>query len=207
MVSTTSSFTHPLRGAAAHLADELRAGQVYRREDLAHLSTAVDRHLRELVATGRLKKLAQGLYHAPKHSSFGSLPPTDEQVVAAFLRDKDFLVFSPSAYNTLGLGTTQLYNRTLVYNHKRHGVFHLGNRQFDFRMKPRFPKKLTPEFLYVDLLNNLDELAEDREAVLRQAHNKRPSFDPARLQRAIANFGNMATRKHFKDWIDEKIPA
>lgn len=25
------------------------------------------------------------------------------------LRDKDFLVFSPSAYNTVGLGTTQLY--------------------------------------------------------------------------------------------------
>ena len=41
--------------------------------------------------------------------------------MAAFLRDKDFLVFSPSAYNTLGLGTTQLYNRTLVYNHKPTG--------------------------------------------------------------------------------------
>lgn len=207
MAFTTSSLSHPLRGAAAHLAGELRAGRVYRREDLAHLSTAVDRHLRELVNTGKLKKLAQGLYHAPKHSSFGPLPPTDEQVVEAFLRDKDFLVFSPSAYNTLGLGTTQLYNRTLVYNHKRHGVFKLGNRQFDFRMKPRFPKKLTPEFLYVDLLNNLDELAEDRESVLRQAHSKRPSLDPTRLQRAVGNFGNMATRKRFKEWTDEKIPA
>ncbi len=107
MTSTTSSFAHPLRGAAAHLAGELRAGRVYRREDLAHLSTAVDRHLRELVNTGKLKKLAQGLYHAPKQSSFGPLPPTDEQVVEAFLRDKGFLIFSPSAYNTLGLGTTQ----------------------------------------------------------------------------------------------------
>jgi hypothetical protein len=115
--------------AAARLADSLKAGRVYRREDLARLSTAVDRHLRELVATGKLKKLAQGLYHAPKQSSFGPLPPADEQVVGGFLRDKDFLVFSPSAYNAVGLGTTQLYNRTLVYNHKRHGVFRLGNRQ------------------------------------------------------------------------------
>lgn len=171
------------------------------------LSTAVDRHLRELVRTGKLKKLAQGLYYAPKDSSFGPLPPADEKVVEAFLRDKDFLLFSPSAYNTLGLGTTQLYNRTLVYNHKRHGVFNLGNRQFDCRMKPRFPKKLTPEFLYVDLLNNLDELAEDREAVLRQAHNKLPSFDPTRLQRTVDIFGNMATRKRFKEWADENTPA
>lgn len=189
-----------LRGAAAHLADELQAGRVYRREDLARLSTAVDRHLRELVATGKLKKLAQGLYYAPKQSSFGPLPPADEQVVGGFLRDKDFLVFSPSAYNAVGLGTTQLYNRTVVYNHKRHGVFKLGNRQFDFRVKPRFPKKLTPEFLYVDLLNNLDELAEDRDAVLRQAHSKLPSFEPAQLQRAVDRFGNLATRKRLREW-------
>jgi len=201
MSATVPSTVEPLRGAAAHLADELQAGRVYRREDLARLSNAVDRHLRELVATGKLKKLAQGLYHAPKQSSFGPLPPADDQVVGGFLRDKDFLVFSPSAYNAVGLGTTQLYNRTLVYNHKRHGVFRLGNRQFDFRMKPRFPKKLTPEFLYVDLLNNLEELAEDRDAVLRQARSKLSSFDSARLQRAADSFGNVVTRKRLTEWM------
>ncbi len=39
------------------------------------------------------------------------------------MRDKDFLVFSPSAYNAVGLGTTQLSSRTLVYSYKRHCVF------------------------------------------------------------------------------------
>lgn len=189
----------PRRGSA-HLAGELRPGRVYRREDLTRLSTAVDRHLRELVASGTLKKLAQGLYHVPKLSSFGPLPPDDAQLVGSFLRDKDFLIFSPSAYNAVGVGTTQLYNRTLVYNRKRHGVFKLGNRQFDFRVKPRFPKKLTPEFLYVDLLNNLGELAEDREAVLRQARGKLASFDSARLQRAADSYGSVATRKRLREW-------
>jgi len=200
MLASASDSVESLRGAVAHLAEGLRPGQVYRREDLARMSNAVDRHLRELVASGRLKKLAQGLYHAPRQSSFGPLPPEDADVVGGFLRDKDFLVFSPSAYNAVGLGTTQLYNRTLVYNHKRHGVFKLGNRQFDFRMKPRFPKKLTPEFLYVDLLNNLDDLAEDRDAVLRQAQGKLPSFDRARLQRALDSFGTVATRKRVREW-------
>lgn len=186
--------------AAAGLAGELRPGRVYRREDLARLSNAVDRHLRTLLAKDKLKKLAQGLYYAPQGSRFGALPPADDRVVEGFLRDKAFLVFSPSAYNAVGLGTTQLYNRTLVYNHKRHGVFQLGNRQFDFRVKPRFPRKLTPEFLYIDLLNNLDELAEDREAVLREARNKLASFEPARLQRAAASFGSAATRKRLRDW-------
>jgi hypothetical protein len=202
MSASATLSNQPLRGATAHLADELQAGRVYRREDLARLSKAVDRHLQELVSTGTLKKLAQGLYYAPKQSSFGPLPPTDEQVVQGFLRDKDFLVFSPSSYNTVGLGTTQLYNSTLVYNHKRHGVFKLGNRQFHFRVKPRFPKKLTPEFLYVDLLNNLEELAEDRDSVLSQARTKYLSFNQSLLLKTLDNYGSMATRKRVREWIN-----
>lgn len=186
--------------AVAQLSAELKAGKVYRREDLARLSKAVDRHLRELVDSGQLLKLAQGLYYAPKQSKFGPLPPEDDQLVEGFLRDKEFLIFSPSAYNAVGLGTTQLYNRTLVYNHKRHGVFQFGKRQFDFRVKPRFPKKLTQEFLYVDLLNNLDELAEDRQAVLDRALPKLQHFDPARLQQAARSYGTVATRKRLREW-------
>jgi len=201
MPETNTHASTRLRGATAHLADGLQPGHVYRREDLARMSNAVDRHLHELVSTGVLKKLAQGLYYAPKPSNFGPLPPTDEQVVRGFLRDKDFLVFSPSSYNTVGLGTTQLYNSTRVYNHKRHGVFKLGNRQFDFRVKPRFPQKLTSEFLYIDLLNNLDELAEDRDAVLSQARLKLLSFDQARLQADLESYGNMATRKQVREWV------
>jgi hypothetical protein len=202
MSASATLSNQPLRGATAHLADELQAGRVYRREDLARLSNAVDRHLTQLVSTGTLKKLAQGLYYAPKQSSFGPLPPTDEQVVQGFLRDKDFLVFSPSSYNTVGLGTTQLYNSTLVYNHKRHGVFKLGNRQFHFRVKPRFPKKLTPEFLYVDLLNNLEELAEDRDSVLSQARTKYLSFNQSLLLKTLDNYGSMATRKRVREWVN-----
>ena len=188
-------------GAAAQIADELQVGRVYRRMDLAHLNKSVDRHINQLLSIGMLKKLARGLYYAPRHSRFGPLPPSDEQVVKEFLRDTDFLILSPSSYNTVGLGTTQLYNITLVYNHKRYGVFKLGNRQFHFRVKPRFPKKLTPEFLYVDLLNNLDELAEDRDAVLSQARTKLLAFNPSQLQKALDRYGNMATRKRVQAWI------
>jgi hypothetical protein len=188
-------------GAAAQIADELQVGRVYRRMDIAHLSKSVDRHINQLLSIGMLKKLARGLYYAPRHSRFGPLPPSDEQVVKEFLRDTDFLILSPSSYNTVGLGTTQLYNITLVYNHKRYGVFKLGNRQFHFRVKPRFPKKLTPEFLYVDLLNNLDELAEDRDAVLSQARTKLLAFNPSQLQKALDRYGNMATRKRVQAWI------
>ena len=201
MPTSLHHYPPTAKGGSADLASALRAGRVYRREDLARVSNAVDRHLRELVAGGQLKKLAQGLYYAPRQSPFGAVPPDDHELVKAFLRDKNFLVFSPSAYNTLGLGTTQLYNRTLVYNHKRHGVFALGNRQFDCRVKPCFPKKLTPEFLLVDMLNNLDELAEDKLLVLAEAQSKVVKFDRLHLLRALANYGSMATKKRMAGWL------
>ncbi len=180
----------------------LHAGKVYRREDLALVSNAIDRHLRELVSNGALKRLAQGLYYAPKQSVYGTLPPDDQDLVATFLRDQDFLVFSPSSYNTLGLGTSQLYNKTLVYNHKRHGLFSFGKRQFDFRVKPRFPKTLTPEFLLVDVINNLGELAEDKNQVLKMVERRLSDFDPVKLKYAISNYGSVASQKHFRRWLN-----
>ena len=194
--------TRALPAASARVARALRPGHVYRREDLAPLSTAVDRHLQELVSAGLLTKLARGLYYAPRESAFGAVPPTDEELVAAFLKDRDFLLFSPSAYNAAGLGTTQLYNRTWVYNRKRHGVFTLGGRKYDFRVKPRFPRRLSDEFLFVDALNNLGELAEDEAAVLARARQRAREMDGRKLMRALEQFGLVATRKRVMGWLD-----
>ena len=188
--------------AATALADQLAPGRVYRREDLAKVAGAVDRQLGELVQSGTIQKLAPGLYYRPKTSRFGNLPPDDHQLVEAFLRDKHFLLFSPSAYNSVGAGTTQLYNSTLVYNHKRHGVFKLGDREFNFKVKPRFPAKLSVEFLFVDLLNNLNELAEDKDEVLRHARNRLPELNSARLANAVRSYGSVATQKRIEGWLN-----
>lgn len=188
--------------AATALAGQLSPGRVYRREDLAKVTGAVDRNLSELVKSGTLEKVAPGLYYQPKTSRFGNLPPDDHQLVEAFLRDKHFLMLSPSAYNSVGAGTTQLYNTTLVYNHKRHGVFKLGNREFSFKVKPRFPKKLSAEFLFVDLLNNLNELAEDQDEVLRHARSRLPELNSARLKDAMQSYGSVATKKRIESWLN-----
>ena len=190
--------SHEQPSAIAQVRHVLEPGRVYRRADLTSVSNAVDRHLQALVQAGDLKKLAQGLYYAPRKSAFGELPPDDAELVRAFLRDDDFLLFSPSAYNTVGLGTTQLYNRTIVYNRKRHGQFRLGNREFDFRVKLRFPNMLSTEFLFVDLLNNVDELAEDVSAVWARAESKAKQLNGDELSQALRAYGNLATRKRLE---------
>jgi hypothetical protein len=181
------------------LKKHLRPGEVYRRENLARWSNAVDRHLKQLVADGTLMKLAGGLYAYPKDTVFGKAPAKDDKLVGSFLKDHRFLLASPNAYNSLGVGTTQLYDKTVVYNHKRHGLFSLGGRTFDFRMKPVFPRTLSPEFLLVDLVNNVDRLAESKNEVLARVKERAASYGVPRLQRAARDYGNMRTKKFFAE--------
>ncbi len=189
--------------------DELRKylkhGSVYRREDLAKWSNAVDRHIKQLVASGELVKLSSGLYLHPKKTVFGKAPADDASLVAAFLRDNRFLITSPNAYNALGVGATQLYNETVVYNHKRHGHFKLGGRRFEFRRKPSFPKKMTEEFLLVDLMNNLKHVAEDAQSLVSRVKEKSERLSSKSLKQAAHEFGTVRTRRFFDNVVMKEI--
>jgi hypothetical protein len=135
------------------------------------------------------------LYYFPKESAFGKTPPDENRLVESFLKDSRFLLTSPNAYNSLGVGTTQLYNIRNVYNHKRHGEFKLGNKTFHFQIKPHFPKKVTPEFLLVDLVNNLHTLAEDSNAVMKKVTEKVAAMDKKKLKHSVTEYGNVKTKK------------
>ncbi|MBK7959898.1 MAG: hypothetical protein IPK04_00910 [Bdellovibrionales bacterium] len=170
-------------------------GQVYRRADLAELSSNVDRHLAKLVTEGRLKKLSQGMYAAPRETAFGEAPPDADSLLRTFLKDDHFVVYGPSQFNSLGLGTTQLYNRLLVFNRKRVGEFTLGGRTYIFYRWREAPKKLTLEFLIVELLNRLDELAEDRDQVVERLRAKLKEFNRRKLLHAASRYGTLSTQK------------
>jgi len=185
--------------ALENVKSKLKPGQVYRRSDLEKMSRSVDRDVAGLVSEGTLVKVGSGLYQCPQHSRFGVLPASTDKLLTSFLKDDDYLVTSPNDYNALGLGTTQLYNYQIVYNHKRHGRFELGGQLFEFHRKPRFPKKATAEFLLVDLLNNLNQLAEDRDAVLARVRAKVLDMDAKRLSAAAKNFAKVATRKFIEE--------
>ena len=59
-----------------------------------------------------------------------------------------------------------MYNERTVYNHKRTVNSNWENWKFSFRIKP-LSAKVTKEFLLVDLVNNLETLAEDPIEVLK----------------------------------------
>ncbi len=138
------------------------------------------------------------MYYCPKESLFGPVPPSDHELVKAFLKDDRFLLMTPNDYNNLGVGTSQLYNETIVYNHKRHGVFKLGKRSFRFVLKHHFPSNLCEEFLLVDLVNHIDQLAENREKVLSLVKTKAQLMNQEYLKDAILNYGGVRAKKMLK---------
>lgn len=182
------------------LSHHLKPGRIYRREALLPFSKSIDRDLITLIKEGILEKVGGGLYYKPAISRFGSLPPHDEELVKRFLRDDAFLLYSWNQYNALGLGLTQLYNQVVVYNYKRHGLFQLAGKTFNFRRPPRgFPKKITPEFLLVDLVNHLDQLEENKGAVKQQIKCNFSRFNKKKLERYIKSHGKIATQRFFKE--------
>lgn len=176
------------------LQNRMRPGAVYRRKDLESFSAAVDRDLKVLVETGQVKKLGPGLYSCPRQNAFGAAPPSDQELVRAFLKTDDFLLTSYNNFTQLGLGLTQVYNVSVVYNHKRSGVFRLGGKRFVFRVVPSYPRKLSREFLLVDLLNNLKRLPDKTNAVLQNLRSRIKDFDQRKVNQNLERYGRPSAR-------------
>ncbi len=187
--------------AAERLKQEMTPGRVYRRQEFNALSNNLTRDLNKLVQNRELVRAAAGLYYRPEMTRVGPKPAKPEEVVRAFLNDRDFLLTSLDDYNPLGLGLTQLYNETIVYNRKRHGRFVLDGRRYSFRRPRDFPRVPSKEFLYVEALNNKKELLEDtsRLETLLAARSKK--LDPKKLLAAAKNYGRVSTRKFFEELL------
>lgn len=180
------------------LFNQMKVGQVYRRSALAGRTNAIDRHLAQLVKATKIHKMSPGLYLRPYVSDFGRVPPDSEELIECFLKDDRFLLNSYNNYNMLGLGLSQLYNHSIVYNYKRHGEFTLANRLFQFKRVPKFPSKLTKEYLLVDLLNNLKDVAEDECMVLENIKLNLSKFDRQKVLVMVRAYGRPRAKKFLK---------
>ena len=135
-------------------------GRIYRTRELRAFSANPSRWAKRLVAQGVLRQPHHGLFYAPVQSRFGLVGVTEDELLTAFLGTDAYLITGPYVWNALGLGTTQLFAVTLVYNTSRTGKVELGGRPFWFR-RVRFPKDPPAEWYVVDLFQNERWMAED----------------------------------------------
>ena len=179
----------------AELKRHLKRGQVYRRSDMERWSSSVDRHIAELLKDGTLEKVGPSLYYYPKRNIFGKEPADTKMLVKKYLKDNRFLITSFNQYNGLGVGTTQLYNHIIVYNHNKSGDVKLGNKVIMFKKRSTFPTETSKEFLMVDLVNNLPELAEDQSEILNHVYQTLPKMNNSSMNSALKKYGTAKTRK------------
>ena len=191
--------------AIERIGDHIKIGDVRRREELTEYSNSLDRDLRKLVDTGELRKLWKGVYYRPESSVLGEVPPEYHKMLKAFLRSDDFLIVSPNMYNSLRVGTTQLYNIWLIYNHTRSGRMKVYGQSYHFLKSRRFPKKPDMAFHYVDLINNLRMLEEDHDAVKRHTANHAFDLGIKKMRRTARAYGKPATIKFFEQIQPENL--
>ncbi len=190
-------FTQNTDGLMTHAADPvLEPGRVYRTRELARWSANASRLATRLVREGRLERLGHGLYFHPKQSKFGKVPPTDAELMRAFLAGSPHVFTGSQQWNALGLGSTAVHAVTTVYNTKRSETVKLGGRRFALR-RVAFPEQPTPEWYVVDLLEHAEEAGVSRAEVGRKLASAlaRGRFDSARLDAMSSTFGSQPTRE------------
>ena len=173
----------------------LTPGTVYRTAHLARWGANPTRLARRLEREGRLRRISQGMFYAPVESRFGEVPPSDEALLTAFFDGSPWQLTGPPRWNALGLGSTQLFARPLVYNTKRSGTVQLGGRSFELR-RVAFPAEPSAEWFAIDLLRNahsvgltLEELKPGLSAALKDGR-----LAGSELTEMAARFGRRAER-------------
>ncbi len=121
---------------------------------------------------------------------FGRAPRTEDQILRAFFGDQPFVRTGPERWNALGLGSTAMFARPLVYSRRHEGTF----LQFELRIED-FPDDPPAEWFVVDLLNHADEAGASRTdlaAALVQAlaHG---TFDRGWLFEMAETYGSRST--------------
>jgi len=73
-------------------------------------------------------------------------------------------------------------------------------------MKPTFPRKLSREFLLVDLVNNVDQLGEDTQEVLQRVKDRLPASNVGKLKTAVRTYGSERAKRFFTRALAEALP-
>ena len=180
---------------AIQLPNAFIPGRVFRTRELAHLSANPTRTAKRWVDEGLCTRLRNGLYAIPEMTKFGPAPADRRDLLQAFLDGDPFVVTGPPVWNSLGLGSTQMFAHPLIYNRKRSGLFNLDGRTFELR-RVRFPDHPSVEWFVVDLLENLDSVCLDPMEMEQNlaAHLAEGAYDREILTHMAKEFGTKATQ-------------
>ena len=187
---------------ASNLHKHLIPGMVYKYADLRQWSDEAEQQVKKLETENTLKNIGANMYYYPRHGTFGEVPPNEKQLISTFLGGDHFLLFPKHIFNGLGVGTTQLYNETLVYNYQKHGRFVLADRTYEFLLREELPRELDQYFLLVELVNSIFSLAEAQDSVLENVVKKLQCVDRKAMLDSVQRFAHTRSKDFFSQHLD-----
>lgn len=113
--------------------------------------------LERLCKQGELVHLTKGLYYRPKHSRFGPVPISEDEIVKHYTEDLKGLVIGYKLYNQKGL-TTQISRRVEVLSNslpdKKKNISNVSVTNIDFPLT----KKAIPVIETLEILQNYSRI-------------------------------------------------
>lgn len=133
---------------------------------------AVALTLSRLVRRGVVKRLGRGKYFVPKKSRFGSLGPSDSQIIKWVVKRERGYVSGLTAYNAMGL-TTQVSNVVTVSGSRYNRNATLGKLKLRY-VKSRVPVKKENVFLLqlLDAIRDMKKIPDTsvKEIIIKLKH-------------------------------------
>jgi hypothetical protein len=119
--------------------------------------------LSKLYKAGTLKKLGKGLFYKPKHTRFGTLQPSENEILKALLKkNKKGYIAGVSAQNKLGL-TSQVANELTISGQLGRQKRVVGNLTVKYKKSEvAYGSKNIEQLQVIDALKNIKKIPDTR---------------------------------------------
>ena len=159
--------------------------------------------LQRLSESGNLVKIAKGIYHLPKISKYGLVPPSESDIVATFTDENKGVVVGYALYNNLNL-TTQIPKTIKVLSSYLEGFSKTINNVTVNQVQLEFSAGTKTIVEGLDVLQNFDSIQDiNYGAFIKYSKKLASSFDNDLFERIISvkNY-KKSTISFFREILD-----
>lgn len=113
--------------------------------------------LQRMCESGELVKIAKGIYHLPKKTKYGIVPPSEKEIITAFTENETGTVVGYSLYNELNL-TTQIPKTITVMSSAIEGYTKSIRNVVVLQMPLKFSEKTVNIVRGMEILQNFNSI-------------------------------------------------
>lgn len=163
------------------------ASKLYKEKLSEYVSEAAFyKTLQRMCESGELVKIAKGTYHLPKFSKYGIVPPSEKEIVSAFIENKTGTIIGYSLYNSLNL-TTQIPKTVVVVSSSIDSFTKSIRNVIVHQMPVEFSEEIQNMVQALDVLQNFNSIQDiNYTAFLNYTEELASRFNAAAFEKIIS---------------------